>query len=72
MSDLFAATGTMIGFENLFFDASSFANSNFEVSWNDDYSVLTLSYEAPVVPEPATLLVIGVSLAGIGLLRRRW
>jgi hypothetical protein len=69
MSELFASTGTMIGWESLLFDASSFDNSIVDYSWSGN-NVLTLSYTSDV-PEPATLAIIGLGLAGLGLARRR-
>jgi len=57
MSDLFSATGTMTGYS--FFGTSSFADSGFDYAWNGN--VLTLTYLGTEVPEPATLVVLGLA-----------
>jgi hypothetical protein len=69
--------GDLLGLENLTLDFSGFAPDGTVVGSVDWTSgVLSLSYDASSLgdssaPEPATLAIIGLGLAGLGLARRR-
>jgi len=65
----FFEANNVFGLENLELDMSAFDSlSAFTYTWNA--GVLTLAYNSEV-PEPATLAIIGLGLAGLGLARRR-
>jgi hypothetical protein len=73
LSDFFTATGSVTGIENLIFDMSAFyMNDGFDWTWNNGLLLLsyTMSNNA-ATPEPATLAMIGLGLAGLGYARRR-
>ena len=72
--DLFSATGDVNGIEYLLAnwsgcDANEEFNFTFSLAWDAATGILTLS--AADVPEPATLVILGLGLAGLGVARRR-
>jgi len=67
----FDVGGNMSGLANLALDMSDFdAYEGFSYTWNNSIGMLTLTYNSEV-PEPATLAIIGLGLAGLGWARRR-
>jgi len=63
--------GGSIRDDGLILDMSAFdAYEGFSYVWNSNIGVLSLSYSSEV-PEPATLAILGLGLAGLGLAKRR-
>jgi len=63
--------GFLSGLDELFLDMSAFDDlEGFSYIWNSNIGMLTLTYNSEV-PEPATLAIIGLGLAGLGWARRR-
>ena len=68
----FFGANSVLDYSNLLFDISFGNYEGFTSSWDKITGVLSLSYSDPnVAPEPATLAIIGLGLAGLGLARRR-
>ncbi|MCL2711342.1 MAG: PEP-CTERM sorting domain-containing protein [Planctomycetaceae bacterium] len=70
--NLFSATGEVNGIDYLLANwSASSANEgfNFELRWNAELGLLTVTQAA--IPEPATLAIVGLGLAGLGYARRR-